>query len=733
MNISLNPRMGHAAPARAAVAQLSRHAAPFAAARRVALALLLAASPLVSAGASAAPKPRAKSKLKPAVTSAQVRNVAAGKSDGTTRFTLVLGGRGFGKEEGDITVGLVAAGVPDPLKDAPKALVIDSQIVLSGEAKPGTYALAVKKGDDPLDTSGVAGVTVPLPPPAPGDAPKEDTTTKAAATQGPFYVEFESTAYPSGSGLMRYGLVVKSADGKFAADPKLMSVQIWPAGASDVTIRSASPRRLHVDFWAADKFEVKGVDVSVHDAANPLRIAAVSTNEKEKEKAKPAPPAEPKIDSTEVVFLHRHQGVGRLKIEGSGFGEDYARPPLSSEAFLMNCQHQASKALRTQYTTGGQTDARLTTTPPAECGAWQTWEKTIRDSVKLTLVPRNVDLRIEQTQILYIDDKLIDVYFEFSNYGGYSEPLRLARTTLTVKKNVAPKTAAAKPQSAGGGTADAGGAVAAGGSVPVRGFVAVSSGMGGTAGAGDAATADAAPAATPAPEWKTFLATKEVGLKQDSNLQYHYTVLDNSQTDRLFGSGVSRTFYAIQLSVTNRGAKKVIVPLSSIEAEIEWAYAETQQAFFEQGPSTIAPQPLDTVTAFFDANNKVKGKSARLFNIFEGMTTLGSSLIPLFGPGFKDAHVIFTGGLVPGVRKGIGDLSGQQLQNLAGMSWQNVEEVSPNGGSVNKYVFIQRGDQLFGDNIENAPTKKRIKNISGIELVGFEVVESEPKAGTQVK
>lgn len=729
MILSLISHMSRALRVSAPFKQLRRRVAP----HRVALALLVAAFPALSGGASAVARPRAKAKLKPAVTSAQVKNVSGGSAAGTTRFTLVLGGRGFGKEEGDISVSLIAPNVPDPLRDAQKTLVIDSQIVINAEAAHGTYVLVVKKGEAAIDTSDIAGVTIPGASAATKDPTGTPQSAAAAATsQKPFYVDFESQAYPSNAGMMRYGLVVKSDDGKFAADPKLMTVQIWPAGASDVVIRSATARRLHVDFWAPEKFEVKGVDVSVSDPSNPLRIAVVSTNEKEKEKAKPAPPAEPKIDSTEVVFLHRHQGVGRLKIEGSGFGEEHARPPLSSEAFLMNCQHQASKALKTQYLTNNQVDARLTQTPPAECGAWQTWEKNIRDSVKLTLVPRNVDLRIEQTQILYIDDKLIDVYFEFSNYGGYSEPLRLARTTLTVRKNVAPKTAApAKPQAADG-------AVAADGSVPARGFIAVSSRMGGPSGAGDAAggggaaAVDAAPAVTPAPEWKTFLATKEVGLKQDANLQYHYTVLDNSQTDRLFGSGVSRTFYAIQLSVTNRGAKKVIVPLSSIEAEIEWAYAETPQAFFEQGPATIAPQPLDTVTAFFDANNKVKGKSARLFNVFEGMTTLGASLIPLFGPGFKDAHVIFTGGLVPGVRKGIGDLSGQQLQNLAGMSWQNVEQVSPNGGSVNKYVFIQRGDQLFGDNIENAPTKKRIKNISGVELVGFEVVESEPKAGTKV-
>ena len=107
---------------------------------------------------------------------------------------------------------------------------------------------------------------------------------------------------------------------------------------------------------------------------------------------------------------------------------------------------------------------------------------------------------------------------------------------------------------------------------------------------------------------------------------------------------------------------------------------------------------------------------------FESDADVTVSVIPFFGPGFRDAHVAFTGGLVPGIRRGLGDLSSQQLQNLTAMSWQGIEVVAAGGGTIEKFVFIQRGDQLFSPGFGER-LRKTIKNIEGVEVVGFEVKE----------
>src|SRR5262249_55044057 len=153
----------------------------------------------------------------------------------------------------------------------------------------------------------------------------------------------------------------------------------------------------------------------------------------------------------------------------------------------------------------------LEATSASQQVGWIDWRKSVNDRVKLELVPRNPSLRVERAEILYIDDKLADVYFEFYTAPGYSEPFRLARASLTVRKPATKTVQSVESE--------------------------------------DVTVTVAAPA--------TYLATHEVGPKRDTNLQYHYTVLDRSQANSLFGQGVADSFYVIQLSVTNIGTKKV--------------------------------------------------------------------------------------------------------------------------------------------------------------------------------
>jgi hypothetical protein len=295
-------------------------------------------------------------------------------------------------------------------------------------------------------------------------------------------------------------------------------------------------------------------------------------------------------------------------------------------------------------------------------------------------------LQVKRSVITYIDDKLIDVYFEFTLFEGYSKPFRLASTSLTLRKPGA-KTLQ---------------------TLNDVGVVATIAGP------------------------DTFLASKEIGVRRDQNLEYRFNVIDQNQANSLFGRGISDTFYVIQLSVVNRGKKKVAVPRAAIQAEVEWldgSVKSVNDLEYLEGPPTLPPSPLASVSGFFDAYNKVKGKKAVMFRILEGVANLGTSIIPFVGPGFKTSQLIFTGGVIPGLRLGFGDLSGQQLQNLTALSWQDVEVIPAAGGSLDKYVYIPRNDQFFGNgdaarlNLKNV--RKRTINIQGLEVTGYEVTESE--------
>jgi hypothetical protein len=184
-----------------------------------------------------------------------------------------------------------------------------------------------------------------------------------------------------------------------------------------------------------------------------------------------------------------------------------------------------------------------------------------------------------------------------------------------------------------------------------------------------------------------------------------------------------------------------------------------------EGPPTLSPATLTNVSAFFDYYNKTKGTNATLFNILDGITTLGSAILPFAGPAYKDAEAVFTAGFVPAVKKWRGDLSSQQLQNLTSSSWETTETVAAGGGSVVKHIFIERNSGSVSGPDSNTKSKpatackkatdtsnppqatppsgttapdkpacksliygiRKISNIIGIQVVGFEVTESDAK------
>jgi hypothetical protein len=336
--------------------------------------------------------------------------------------------------------------------------------------------------------------------------------------------------------------------------------------------------------------------------------------------------------------------------------------------------------------------------------SWYKWRCSV--SAVANVESRDPNIRVEKAEVIDINDEMVDVYFEFTRHHGYAWPFRLAGVDLTIQKPVKKVEQVVKAE--------------------------------------QAKVAGEVDSLSPT----TYKASSPIGPKPDDELTYRYTVLAYEESRRLLGDGVADNFYVIELSVVNNAAKKVAIPLAAIQAEIEWLYGPVSIAppasvtdlvnqkdgFFLEGPPTLAPIPMATVSAYFGASKKNGERRVTTFNILEGITTLVTSLVPFAGPGLKSAEVVFSGGFIPGLRHAWGDLTDQQLQNLTTLSWQTSETLAASGGSLEKLIYIQKGAhfQDEGEPIYAKPytTKQQISNIMSLEVVGYEVNDSPPKEAT---
>ncbi|MGI8839122.1 MAG: hypothetical protein ACR2H4_21160 [Pyrinomonadaceae bacterium] len=542
-----------------------------------------------------------------------------------------------------------------------------------------------------------------------------------------------------------HSLLVTPKDDEFSTDPTKMSVQILPPGATKITVEPAlSPRKMLVTFSAPEGFAVSDLLVTSSDGGQ----ASATANSKT---AKQQASDKIKINRVDVLALQRRDGFGRIRISGEGFGQ-HDPPPYNGDLELL-CDpeyrsyhvdervdtHKKRTASDTSASTGKKADTRnmgddatapnlsamcknLDTKlnvpikrggtagePNATSGAQslnsskttndnsaelteeqqnakfsriKEWRTEIEKLINVALVPRNPDFRIERTLIMYADNKVIDVYFEFSRWEGVSQPFRLDSVSVSAKREEPTSTEAAV-----------------------------------NANAHHLTVADAP---TKTNKVVTYLASHDIGPSRDTNLEYRYTVLDAKDASHLFGSGVGENFYVIQLSLLNKGDKKVIVPLASIQAEIEWVYYpgdEENSTYYDEGPATLSPMTLPGISSYFDLFQKTKGKRARLYNVLDGIVVLSASLVPVFGRNIERPNQILSGGFIPGLKKSFGDLSSQQLQNLTSLSWDSLEEI-PAGGGKEKFVYIQRSGQSFSN---DPKIMKEIKSIAGIEVSGFVV------------
>lgn len=609
----------------------------------------------------------------PVIQCVSVREVSVAKS--VVSFTLEISGNNFGAAPADLKAVTfldakgAAVGTIHSI-----ALASNNQIVVQAEAPLGTTINLIRITTKGITTdSGDFKLTLKEPAPAPAVKHFEIKFSTVSSASSPIQT-----------------LSITNDQGLFSPHPHQMSVEILPAGASNVLIRAGSNQyNLIVDFIAPQNFTVKDVIVTVYDSSDLDTRQPIAASQPPQEKKPQADPNQPTITNVEVLYLQRNDGIGRLKIEGSGFG-NYPPPPISADDFL------AKFGWRSIYPTPS-TSPSPTPLPSSSASSanWQEWNSKIEQSVNLVLKPRNETMRVLHSKILYIDDKLIDLYFEYTNAKGYSLSFKPDNVALSVKKPGAAQLQVLKS-------------------------------------AGVEATITG-------PE--TYLVSQDIGPSRNSNLTYDFTILPFDKANYEFGRGIAENFYVVKLSVVNLGEKKVSIPLAAIQAEVDWAYGsykegkaanqegETDSKEYLDGPDTQSPAPLEDVSAYFSAYQKLYGKKPKLFNVLDGTTTLLTSLIPLFGPGFKDAQVIFTGGLIPGLRQGLGDLSAQQLQNITARAWQNVEIIPDHGGSLIKYIFIPRGEQVFNGDVK-PHVRKLIMNMRGIEVNGFEVTDSTATQAT---
>jgi hypothetical protein len=637
-------------------------------------------------------------------------------ADAKIRFTLVINGEGFHTTPGENVLQLLGADKKNALEKPTVDSASENTLVISGEAVAGTYDIDLKVGQAPnlVSAKNPLGLKIKL----------ELNSDKPSEGVKSFEVKY--TTYAPGKQYPNlYTMEITNEGNVFDTNLKHMEIGLLPEGATHILVTYVDPRQLHLEFLAPDKFEVKNVSVTVFNSGDLDARKALYVSEPSKQQAK-SDPNQPTIKNTEIVYLDRARGFGRLKIEGTGFGQ-YPTPPLTSEDYLFcfatrqllsgeEDRYIGEKLSKSDKKTKLDSkeleelrnsavkeleDRQKTSLCDPQQGNWGNWANEINKDVKVILVPRNTSFHIDKAQVISISDKLVDVYFEFETIPGYSLPFRLSEATLTITKRGANnmQTLSDKDKKATGTVLGP----------------------------------------------QTFLASSSLGEPRTSSLLYYYTLLDKGSVLPLFGRGVADNFYVILLSVSNSGAKKVSIPLSSIKAEVEWSTLSNverkkhipftsipipgtaQSLIAREGPETIPPVPLSSVTGYFDAYNKTYGKRAKLINFLTGLSTLMTPFTSIFGPGFTQAQNPFNAGVIPFTKTVLPDMSSEQLQRLTSESWSDAESLSAGGGHVTKYVFIPRGEAFIStpNNKDNfgAPTAKQIKNILGLDVIGFEITE----------
>jgi hypothetical protein len=661
------------------------------------------------------------------------------------RFRLAILGDNLG---GDLAHTQVLFDTKDPQHPVETRTVYVSpkEIDVEGTASPGTVIDKVKVAVWGKPAESEPGLSISIKPVPAAPALKE------------FEIKLDHQASKEFPNLHSLVVTKASGDGGFDANQNHMRIELEPAGATDLKVVQSNDEQLELHFVAAADYVPKNVIVTVYDGSDldrrhPVAVAKLAPDHVEDPNAPkitsvevvfvdrsqgngrlriygkgfgekfPLPPFS--VDEFLCNCLERPRVTGGQSCEPVTTDFPKYWPQADKATWVKRRLEDAQAALcanlllpwsdcTSSYSFPALPDswkpsdhkiwiqAQFRAAQAALCQKawpkWREWENLTRtDATARAIVDvyaRNAAIRVEKVDILNLDDKMIDVYFEFTRFPGYSWPFRLSSVDLTIFKPVKKVEQAVK--------------------------------------AGDVSGEIAASAST------TYTVAQAVGPKLDPNLTYSYTVYSKDSAKTLVGPGVAENFYVLQLSVVNNSTKKISIPLAAIQAEVEWLRGRVpdppvppgSQAKYDyiEGPATLAPIPLGAVSAYFDAYQKVDGWRARTLNVFDGLTTLVAAIVPFAGPSLKDAQIVFTGGFIPGYKKVMGDQSSEQLQNLTSMSWESAETLAANGGSMEKLIYIQRFAQFESDKIEipSLPktSRKQLSNIMDLEITGYEVSDS---------
>lgn len=703
-----------------------------------------AAQGSVSAAGATLPAATAPS---PEITQVEVRGLDGNSKKAT--FTLAVIGEHLCKSGDTLRVEFAIQGTKIPAVGENPECIDGKEVTINGNSTAPTEITAISLiiNGHKISSKGYNVSIRPNPP-----APKLDV----------FQIKFDhqkNTEFPN----LHTLLVTKESGAPgvgFSSDANRMRVEFLPAGATDINILPSNEQQMDIHFIAAADYEPKNVLVTVYDGTDLATRKPTAIAEPAQDKKPAEDPNAPKISSVETAFLERSQGRGQLRIYGQKFG-DYPPPPYPADQYLLHClarpsitrnedpcnpvDQTASTATSNQgqkQGSGRQQDCekflqeqnRLlkdSTSLPQELkdklkddektNLWPFWSEEIRRQATVAISSRNPDVKVCKSEIININDRMIDVYFEFPRYFGYSLPFRLTGVEVLIQKSQQELKQTEKRQNL--------------------------------------------TATVTGPFTTVYVANQPTGPKDNPNLKYSYHVLDQKSANVLLGRGIADNFYVLQVSVQNAGSKKVAISLAGIEAEVEWARGHKEKkdqgedvpniskdkgedvtktskdegeditkTSYVEGPPTISPTALGAVSAYFDAYTKNKGKRAVFFNVLDALTLVGTALVPYTGPSFKDAEVFWSGGFVPGTHKALGDITGQQLQNLTSLSWQNIETVAPGGGPLKKYIYIQKSAQFAAAPIivdgKERHTIKQITNLLDLEITAYEVDDSEAKKAT---
>jgi hypothetical protein len=173
-------------------------------------------------------------------------------------------------------------------------------------------------------------------------------------------------------------------------------------------------------------------------------------------------------------------------------------------------------------------------------------------------------------------------------------------------------------------------------------------------------------------------ATSITSCNTDEEVKREFFYVPFEQASKKYSRGVATNFDVIQISIVNECPLPVLIPLAGI--------------YLPDLPN-IHAFSLDHVTSIYSNYHQFAGGRAIYFNILQAAATIGSAIEPFFAHGFTQGVSILGGGFTQASAAIWKDLSAEQLQNLASQSYQSTEQVGPNGGSLQKFIFLPKKDK----------------------------------------